>query len=159
MSAAPVWYFAYGSNMNPARLVDDRLRPRSVAVEQRLLASLPGWRLAFNKPWAKFNGAGAANIMPHPGGMVYGTINLMLPAGLDVLDEYEGVATRQYRRQTITVLGTDGQPVPAITYIAENVAPAELLPAREYLAHLLAGRDLLPADYLAALEAQACHGE
>src|SRR3546814_13250960 len=67
MTAAPIWYFAYGSNMNPARLADDRLSPRGVAVEQRLLAALPDWRLAFNKPWAKFNGAGAANILPPAG--------------------------------------------------------------------------------------------
>lgn len=159
MTAAPIWYFAYGSNMNPARLADDRLTPRGVAVEQRLLAALPDWRLAFNKPWAKFNGAGAANILPHAGGRVFGTINLMLPAGLDVLDEYEGVATGQYRRQPITVFGGDGRPVQAITYIAENVVATDLLPHRDYLAHLLAGRDLLPADYLAVLEAQACYGE
>ena len=102
---------------------------------------------------------GAANIVPHADGMVFGTINLMRPAGLDVLDEYEGVATGQYRRQPITVFGADGQPVQAITYIAETVAATDLLPHREYLAHLLAGRDLLPADYFAALEAQACFGE
>jgi len=154
----PLWYFAYGSNMNPARLVDDRLRPRGVTVQQRLPAVLPDWALAFNKPWAKFNGAGAANIVPKAGGRVYGTINLMLPAGLDILDEYEGVATGQYRRQPITVFGSDGHPVSTITYIAENVAAGELLPHRDYLAHLLAGRDLLPADYIAALERQPCHG-
>src|SRR3546814_5638836 len=87
-----------------------RLSPRGVAVEQRLLAALPDWRLAFSKPWAKFNGAGAANILPHAGGKVFGTINRMLPAGLDVLDEYEGVATGQYRRQPITVFGDDSRP-------------------------------------------------
>src|SRR3546814_20677125 len=70
-----------------------RLSPLGVAVEQLLLAALPDGRLAFNKPWAKFNGAGAANILPHAGGKVFGTINRMLPAGLDVLDDYEGVAT------------------------------------------------------------------
>jgi cation transport regulator ChaC len=156
MTAPSVWYFAYGSNMNPARLAGERLTPRGVAVERRLLAALPDWRLAFNKPWAKFNGAGAANIMPHPGSRVFGTVNLMQPAGLDVLDEYEGVATGQYRREAITVFGTDGRPLQAITYIATNVAAADLLPHREYLAHLLAGRDLLPADYFAVLEAQAC---
>ncbi|WP_341705502.1 gamma-glutamylcyclotransferase family protein [Ferrovibrio sp.] len=153
-----VWYFAYGSNMNPARLADDRLLPRGVRVEQRLPASLPGWALAFNKPWAKFNGAGAANIVPREGGLVWGTINLMAPAGLDVLDEYEGVATGQYRRQPMTVFGADGRPVETITYIAENVAAQDLLPHREYLAHLLAGRDLLPAGYVAMLERQPCHG-
>src|SRR3546814_12402735 len=102
-----------------------RLSPLGVAVEQLLLAALPDGRLAFNKPWAKFNGAGAANILPHAGGKVFGTINRMLPAGLDVLDEYEGVPTGQYRRQPHTVFGDDSRPVQAITYIAENGATTE----------------------------------
>src|SRR3546814_17355120 len=82
-----------------------RLSPLGVAVEQLLLAALPDWRLAFNKPWAKFNGAGAANILPHAGGKVFGTINRMLPAGLDVLDQSEGAAPGQYRRPPIPVFG------------------------------------------------------
>jgi len=43
------WYFAYGSNMNPARLVDDRLKPKGVALGRRIGGRLDGWRLTFDK--------------------------------------------------------------------------------------------------------------
>ena len=43
------WYFAYGSNMNPARLVDDRLKPKGVALGLRIGGRLDGWRLTFDK--------------------------------------------------------------------------------------------------------------
>ena len=44
-----LWYFAYGSNMNPVRLVDDRLTPKGVALGRRVGGRLDGWRLAFDK--------------------------------------------------------------------------------------------------------------
>ena len=44
-----VWYFAYGSNMNPARLGDQRLKERAVQMGPRIGGRLDGWRLAFNK--------------------------------------------------------------------------------------------------------------
>lgn len=42
-------YFAYGSNMDVARLVEARLKPRGVTVSERVCGRLDGWRLAFNK--------------------------------------------------------------------------------------------------------------
>ena len=44
-----VWYFAYGSNMNPARLADQRLKERAVQMGPRIGGRLDGWRLVFNK--------------------------------------------------------------------------------------------------------------
>ena len=38
------YYFAYGSNMNPARMA-----VRGMRYRQSLRAQLPGWQLAFNK--------------------------------------------------------------------------------------------------------------
>jgi hypothetical protein len=43
-----VWYFAYGSNMNPARLGDQRLKERAVQMGPRVGGRLDGWRLVFN---------------------------------------------------------------------------------------------------------------
>jgi gamma-glutamylcyclotransferase len=152
-----LWYFAYGSNMDPSRLFEARLAAANVAHGRRRAARLDGWRLAFNKPWARFAGAGVANIVPAPGAVVHGTLNEMPPAGLDVLDRYEGVPAGLYARHAVAVAvpGAAG-PVAAVTYVAARGLVEGLKPARAYLAHLLAGRDLLPADYAAALAATEC---
>ena len=53
-----IWYFAYGSNMNPARLADQRLKERAVQMGPRIGGRLDGWRLAFNKIARSPEGAG-----------------------------------------------------------------------------------------------------
>jgi hypothetical protein len=83
-----VWYFAYGSNMDVGRLIDKRLAPQGVKTADRLLGVLEGWHLVFNKPWTKFADGAAANIMQKQEATVYGTLTLMEPRGLEVLDHY-----------------------------------------------------------------------
>jgi len=147
------WYFAYGSNMNPARLVDDRLRPKGVALGRRIGGRLDGWRLTFDKVARAPKGSGAGNIVVASGSSVHGTLNEMPPAGLDVLDVWEGVAGGHYERRTVQVVRADtGDTLEAVTYVALLVGEG-LRPTRAYLAHLLAGRDLLPADYWEKLNA------
>ena len=149
-----VWYFAYGSNMDIERLYHARLKPRGVPVTERRLGRLDGWELLFNKTWHKFSGGGAANIRRAVGAVTYGTLNRMPPAGLDVLDHYEGVAAGHYERRALTVFDcVAGCDVEAIAYVGMTELVASLLPPRFYLDHLLAGRDLLPADYAAWLAA------
>ena len=141
------WYFAYGSNMNPARLVDDRLTPKGVALGRRIGGRLDGWRLTFDKVARQPTGAGAGNIVVAPGQVVHGTLNEMPEAGLDVLDVWEGVAAGHYERRTVLVVRADtSETIEAITYVALKVGEG-LKPTRDYLGHLLAGRDLLPAAY------------
>ena len=150
---ADIWYFAYGSNMDMARLHEARLKPRGVPVSARTLGRLDGWRLVFNKPWHKFSGAAAANIIRDPDAITFGTLNRMPPEGLDVLDHYEGVAQGHYERRWLTVTdGATGVPVDAVAYVAVSDLTEGLIPPRFYLDHLLAGRDLLPADYAAWLQ-------
>jgi cation transport regulator ChaC len=147
------WYFAYGSNMNVARLLDGRLARKGVALGARVGGRLDGWELAFNKVARAPAGSGAGNIVLAPGKVVHGTLNEMPDAGLEVLDVWEGVAGGHYARRTLPVLRTDtGETVDAVVYVALKVA-AGLRPTREYLGHLLAGQDLLPADYWAWLKA------
>ncbi|HZY53643.1 MAG TPA: gamma-glutamylcyclotransferase family protein [Reyranella sp.] len=142
-----IWYFAYGSNMNPARLADQRLKERAVQMGPRIGGRLDGWRLAFNKIARSPEGAAAGNIVEAPGEVVHGTLNQMPDAGLAVLDIWEGVAGGHYKRRTVPVVRADiGETVEAVTYIALKVGEG-LRPTREYLGHLLAGKDLLPAAY------------
>lgn len=150
-----VWYFAYGSNMNSARLFNARLAARGVPWGRREAGRLDGWQLAFNKRWKKFPGAGVANIVPMPGGTVHGTLNEMPPAGLDILDGYEGVASGDYARREVGIIHAGGT-VTAVTYVAESDLADGLDPSCTYLAHLLAGRDLLPEAYLRGLTARTC---
>lgn len=147
------WYFAYGSNMDPARLVDERLKPKGIVMGQRVGGRLDGWRLVFNKQARKPVGSAAANIVPMTEGAVYGTLNALPETGFDALDHWEGVATGHYERRTVSVVRTDtGVTVEAVTYVALLTGHG-LRPTREYLGHLLAGRDLLPADYCEWLKA------
>jgi gamma-glutamylcyclotransferase len=153
MAAGLIWYFAYGSNMDPVRLADDRLKPKDVELVARIGGRLDGWRLTFDKLARAPEGAGAGNIVTATGKCVYGTLNAMPEAGLGVLDHFEGVADGHYRRLTVPVVrGDDGATVAAVTYVALKVA-AGLKPTRAYLAHLLAGRDLLPSGYWRELSA------
>jgi len=152
MAAGLTWYFAYGSNMNVARLLDGRLAQKGVAMGARIGGRLDGWQLAFNKI-RQDKGSGAGNILVAPGKVVHGTLNALPDAGFDVLDVWEGVAAGHYERRTLPVVRADtGETVEAIAYVALMVKEG-LKPTREYLGHLLAGRDLLPADYWAWLEA------
>jgi cation transport regulator ChaC len=148
-----VWYFAYGSNMNPARLSDQRLKERAVRMGPRIGGRLDGWRLVFNKIARSPEGAAAGNIVEASGQTVYGTLNGMPDAGLEVLDIWEGVAGGHYGRRMVRVVRADtNETVDAVVYVALKVGEG-LRPTREYLGHLLAGRDLLPADYWERLNA------
>ena len=153
MAAGMKWYFAYGSNMNVARLLDGRLAQKGVGMGARIGGRLDGWELAFNKIGRAQKGFGAGNILLAPGKVVHGTLNEMPDAGFDVLDVWEGVAGGHYERRTLPVVRADiGETVDAIAYVALLVGKG-LRPTREYLGHLLAGQDLLPADYWAWLKA------
>ena len=148
-----IWYFAYGSNMNPARLVDGRLRREGVDLGRRIGGRLDGWRLTFDKVARSPSGSGAGNIVPMSGGCVHGTLNEMPDAGLAVLDVWEGVAGGHYERRVMPIERADsGETVEAVTYVALKTA-AGLRPTRDYLGHLLAGRDLLPEKYWEWLKA------
>ncbi len=153
MADGLTWYFAYGSNMDPVRLFDQRLAPRGLPRGERVAGRLRDWRLVFDKPARLLKGAAAANIVPAEGEVVHGTLNALPDAGFDVLDIYEGVADRQYERRTIRVVrGDTGEEVEAIVYVA-LLQGEGLKPQRAYLDCLLAGRDLLPSDYWERLAA------
>src|SRR5262249_12973890 len=119
VEARVIWYFAYGSNMNPERLVDGRLRREGVDIGRRIGGRLDGWRLAFDKIARGPAGVGAGNIVVAPGGCVHGTLNEMPEAGLKVLDVWEGVADGHYERRLVPVVrADDGETVKAVTYVA-----------------------------------------
>lgn len=99
----PVWYFVYGSNMDPSRLIDARLAPAGAICFERVLGRLDDWALTFDKPSAYFFGAAAANLVESAGTHVFGVLNRISPHGLEVLDHYENVASGHYERVVVQV--------------------------------------------------------
>lgn len=143
------YYFAYGSNMDRARLAD-RL---GIDLQQSELpfevAILDGYDIAFNK--LKNDGTGAANIVPSAGTDVEGLLYRIEERHLSVLDKCEGVP-HDYRRQLMDVRTRDGRLIQAHVYIA---APGRvrtgLRPSREYMQHLLSAEKFLDKNHFSRI--------
>ncbi len=141
-------YFAYGSNMNP-----QRIKERISRLPYKESASLPGYKLCFNKQAHKKPGIGYANVVQADGEAVYGILYQVTEDELLQIDRHEGVRTGHYSRAKVAVLIHDGKEVIAVTYVAcPNRISDGLLPERCYLDHFLAGKDNLPEAYVRFLE-------
>lgn len=136
-------YFAYGSNMNP-----ERMRQRKIKFSSRVHVVLNGWRLMFNKIASRNpKQEGYANIEPDKGGIVEGILYEIQNSDLRKLDICEGYP-EHYDKKKVEVTLDNGQIVEAITYIAQpDKTRSGLKPSKEYLNHLLEGCDLLSKEY------------
>ncbi|MCE9664333.1 gamma-glutamylcyclotransferase [Halomonas sp. M5N1S17] len=135
------YYFAYGSNMNTARV-----EARIGATRRALSGVLHEYTLRFDKA-SRVAGIAHANIVPAIGGRVEGALfELAEPRQIELMDPYEGYP-HEYERHRLPVVTEEGA-IPSWVYIAApgTTAPS-LKPAREYLAHLLAGEAFLSGDY------------
>lgn len=143
----PVWYFAYGSNMNE-RLF--RERRHMVWLDARV-ARLDGYRLAFTRVGGRRPGLSApADIVEAPGHTVYGVLYLLPLRKFARLDNSEG---EQYRYLWTEVEDDRGNQLPAVTYRVASSAP-EGRPSRSYLNLIreAARQRGMPANYVAFLE-------
>ncbi|MBS7660753.1 gamma-glutamylcyclotransferase [Pseudomonas lalucatii] len=142
------WYFAYGSNMNPARM-----QARGLCVREAMAGSLPGFALCFNKRAVDRPGCAYANIRHQRGAVVEGVLYRLAELGeIAKLDPFEGTPI-YYSRERLAILTVHGVQ-PAWVYIANPAFREEgLLPARDYLEHLLAGRQYLSEPYWSLLAA------
>ena len=143
-----LWYFAYGSNMNPATFLERRgMRPLATRC-----GWLPGYRLRFDLPIGPGERA-CANVTPDPATRVAGVLYRLTPADADRLDLTEGVPRGVYRRIAVDVLADDGDAVAAFTYQSSMGRPGRK-PSARYLGLLLDGARMhgLPAEYVAWLE-------
>ncbi len=145
-----MYYFAYGSNMNP-----DRVAERGLAVVSIAGAVLEGVSLAFNKR-SRDHRAGHANIVYAPSDRVEGVLYGLRDADqIQFMDRFEN-APINYSRERVIVRTARG-PQAAWTYVANRAVIVEgLKPARAYLNHLLAGRSYLSVEYCARLAGSAC---
>jgi len=143
----PVWYFAFGSNMNE-RLFHER---RHITPIESKVGRLDGYRLCFTVAGGRRPGTSApANIRPAPGEAVYGVLYLLPLRKIARLDASEG---RQYAYLEVGVIDASGLEVRAMSYIGPAGAP-EGRPSPAYLKIVrAAARERgLPAEYIAFLE-------
>jgi gamma-glutamylcyclotransferase len=144
-----LWYFAYGSNLDPGTFLGRRrMQPLATAI-----GVLHDFELRFDLPVGPGE-RGVANVAPRPGDHVWGALYQLTDESAEQLDRTEGVHVGVYRRLAVAVLTPGGEEIAAFTYRSEISRP-ERKPSRRYLGLLLAGaRELgLPAAYVERLRA------
>jgi hypothetical protein len=151
----PLYYFAYGSNMDPVQI-----RRRCPSARFVGIAKLPDHRLAFSRRSMRRR-SGVADVVPAAGAEVWGIVyRLMSARDIAVLDAAEGFRPTRKRAQgyirevRLVTLGGYGKPTPVNIYIAQRqYAPPP--PTAAYIAHMTRGAEHwgLPEGYYAMLEA------
>jgi hypothetical protein len=147
-----VWYFAYGSNMQPATFAGRR----GIVAARALPARLAGWQLVLDKPPLLPMGQGMANVVETPGAEVLGVAYAITADDLAHVDLTEGVLIENYRRVAVEVVAlVGGAPFEAWTLTSERRGVG-LLPSERYMALLIDGAEQhgLPAEYVAWLRAR-----
>ena len=146
-----VYYFAYGSNMNP-----DRMKYRGIIWYDSYPGLLENYELVFNKASTRSeNIQSFANIKVKNNFFVEGVIYLIDEKYLKVLDKFEGTnkKTPDYLRIKLDIIKDKTEIVPAWMYIANTLLIKEgLKPSKEYMNNLLINKDNLSKDYISKLE-------
>ena len=124
------------------------MRKRLGWSPSRLGAILPDYEMIFNK---HSNDGGKANIMYSPGNLVEGILYSVNEEDLLILDKYEGVAAKQYKRYEIEVQDNNKNSIPAVAYKALNTGKISA-PTEEYLNYILEGKEFLSPGYYAKLK-------
>jgi len=127
-----IWYFAYGSNLDPRTFQGWRcMRP-----SETRLARLDGWRLAFDLPVGRGE-RGVANLARDAEAAVHGVAYRISDWGAAWLDRTEGVP-RTYRRMAVELALEDGKTLVAFTYQSPR-GRANRKPSRRYMNLILRG--------------------
>ena len=145
-----IWYFAFGANMHDSAFQERRgMRP----LEWRA-GRVRGYRLRFNLDGRPKGRAAPANLCADPEAEVWGVLYRIRRRDLVRLDYTEGVPGRRYRHLWIEAEDSNGNPVCAVTYIADG-NPVDGNPSRRYIALLRDGARAhgLPEHWIRFLEA------
>jgi len=147
-------YFAYGSNLNPERLVARGIRPQFLAR-----AHATEYTLGF--PRRMRDGGGVAGMIPSPGDVVEGAIYLFSQQDFHVLDKYENTPISYFRTPIMVTVGASPKSRPLVarlcTITYEAIPGTAAAPSADYLEHIVIGAkfwDLSPKtiDYLQSIE-------
>lgn len=144
-------YFAYGSNMNPARML-----ARGLLHKHCEAAELRGFELVFNKQSHLRDGVAYANIAVSTSAAVEGVLYVLKDAQqLALMDQYEGTPVR-YSRDVFHITTASGC-YSAWVYTANPAyVKTGLLPESNYLEHLLSAEQYLSESYFSKLKQQPC---
>jgi cation transport regulator ChaC len=143
-----LWYFAYGSNLDPGVFEGRRRMHPTDACPARL----DGWRLVFDLPVGPGERA-VANVRPDVLADVHGVAYRITRNEARHLDRTEGVHRGYYKRIAIELIAAEGDSLDAFTYASPHGQPGRK-PSARYMGLILRGarHHGLPADYLAWLE-------
>jgi hypothetical protein len=149
MSTDLVWYFAYGSNMQPQTFAGRR----GIVAARALPARLVGWQLVFDKPPLLPMGQGMANVVATPGAEVLGVAYAITADDLAHVDLTEGVLIENYRRVAVQVAPLGGGTSFEAWTLTSDRRTAGLLPSQRYMELLVDGalHHGLPSEYVAWL--------
>ena len=144
------YYFAYGSNMNPAQMAE-----RCAAARVVCAACLPGHRLAFygrNRVWD----GGQETVEQQSGQQVWGVLYELLfgdAASLDVWSSVRLDGGGAYFHYPVLVRDATGREHTAVLYKKDVLGPP-VPPSSQYLAHIAAGAEAhgLPDSYVQQLK-------
>jgi cation transport regulator ChaC len=143
------WYFAYGSNLDPATFLGRRrMRPLAACP-----ARLDGFALVFDLPVGPGERA-VANLREAQGEHVHGVAYRLADTDCLHLDRTEGVHRGYYARRAVSLALPDGGTLESFTYVSRFSFPNRK-PSHRYLGLLLRGarHHGLPAEYVAWLAA------
>jgi len=150
MSHGFIWYFAYGSNMNPVSM-----KHRGIYIIKREIVVLPQWELKFNKIADLKRGTGYANIEANSKEWVEGIAYLIPSLDLYKLDFFEGYPKHYGRIELEVIHSIKGTPMRVISYKAKpDMTKDGLLPTIGYMRHLYAGAVYLSKKYQIKLRKQ-----
>ena len=121
----PVYYFAYGSNLNRKQMAE-----RCPESKPMFVATLPNYKLVF-AGWSREWKGGVATIKLEKGAKVLGAIYDITERELRRLDSYEGYLS-SYNRIKIRVFNEDGDAMEAVTYVKSRPLD-ETEPSKKYL--------------------------
>jgi len=142
-----LWYFAYGSNLDPGTFLGRR---RMQPLETRV-AVLEHFELRFDLPVGPGE-RGVANVARREGDHVWGAAYLLTREDAERLDRTEGVHHGAYLRLSVEVRDANRSTVSAFTYHSSR-GVAGRKPSRRYLGLLVAGarHHGLPLEYVERL--------
>jgi cation transport regulator ChaC len=144
-----IWYFAYGANMDDSAFREQRrMRPLGWRAGR-----VKGYRLRFNLEGRPKGKAAPANLCTDPEAEVWGVLYRITQRNLVQLDSTEGVPGRRYRHLWVEAEGSDGNPVRAVTYVADG-NEADGNPSLRYITLLRDGARAhsLPEHWIRFLE-------
>ncbi|CAH1785850.1 unnamed protein product [Owenia fusiformis] len=154
-----IYYFAYGSDMNPHRLSVYIRRQ----VDQRLWGLLYGFKLHFNKKGTDIEAGGFPNIQFNPASSVEGCLYLITKEELSKLDQSVGYPEHYEHVMLPVWMSNSREPdsysvaqycVPALMFVAQDkwTAKDHLLPCSYAVDQCLKSSDLLTPAYKQQLQ-------